>query len=187
MVAGGLFGYNAHYFYIKSVMKLIEIDKERYRKHLNRVLIGCALSLAICSLILSQLLIYLFPDSSGSHFHWNAIGVLVSAALVGITLSKNRHHPYLTEVYYVWQLKQALNKITRKMRKLEAAAQQGNADAMLALQYSYSGSRLLWRLDDNTIIMDELAVKQTELNNLAEKHNVSLNVDEYNEQLLKQF
>lgn len=187
MVAGSFLGYNTHYFYFKSAMKLIEIDKERYRKHLNRVLVGCAFSLAIFSLMLSQLLIFLFPDPSGSHFHWNAIGVLVSAALVGFLLSKNRHHSYLSEVYYVWQLKQALNKITRKMRKLEAAAQQGNADAMLALQYSYSGSRLLWQLDDNTIIMDELAVKQTELNNLAEKYNVSLNVDEYNEQLLKQF
>ncbi|WP_417615287.1 DUF3087 domain-containing protein [Oceanisphaera sp.] len=168
-------------------MKLIEVDKERYRKHLNRVLVACALCLAISSLLLSQFLIYLFPDPSGSHFHWNAIGVLVSAALVGLTLSKCRHHSYLTEVYYVWQLKQVLNKITRKMRKLEAAAQQGNADAMLALQYSYSGSRLLWQLDDNTIIMDELAVKQTTLNNLAEQHNVKLNLDDFNEQLLKQF
>lgn len=172
---------------VKCAMKLIEIDKTRYRKHFNRVLIGCALSLAICSLLLSRLLITLFPDPSGSHFHWNAIGVLVSAALVGFLLNKNRHHPYLTEVYYVWLLKQSLNKITRKMRKLEAAAKQGNADAILALHYSYSGSRLLWKLDDNTIIMDELAVKEAELSNLAEQHNVILNVNDYNEQLLKQF
>ncbi|MBO1518653.1 DUF3087 domain-containing protein [Oceanisphaera pacifica] len=165
-------------------MKLIAVDKERYRKHFNRLLFGCAVCLAVCSLVISYTLIALFPDPSGSHFHWNAIGVLISAALVGGALYHYRHHEYLTEVYYVWRLKQSLNKITRKMRKVEAAAKQGNPDAMLILQYSYSGSRLLWKLDDNTLIMDELAVKQTELNNLAEKYNITLDVDNYDEQLL---
>jgi hypothetical protein len=43
----------------------------------------------------------------------------------------------MTEVVYVWELKQALNKITRKMRKLKEAAETRNVDAMLAMQYSY--------------------------------------------------
>ncbi|MGO1247531.1 MAG: DUF3087 domain-containing protein [Oceanisphaera sp.] len=190
VVAKAYFSYNYPSFYLAkypSLMKLISVDKTRYRKHFNQLLFGCALCLAILSLLISYTLIALFPDPSGSHFHWNAIGVLVSAALVGFILYKYRHHPYFTEVYYVWQLKQSLNKITRKMRKIEAAAKQGNPDAMLILQYSYSGSRLLWKLDDNTLIMDELAVKQTELNNLAEKYHVSLNIDKYNETLLQKF
>ena len=63
----------------------------------------------------------------------------------------------------------------------------GNANALLALHYSYAGSRLLWLLDDNTIIMDELAVAQTELDSLAAQYNVTLNADDYEERILKQF
>ncbi|MBR9856956.1 MAG: DUF3087 domain-containing protein [Gammaproteobacteria bacterium] len=168
-------------------MKLIDIDKTRYRRHLNRVLIGSGLALAAGSLLISQTLIALFPDPSGSHFHWNALGVLVAAAVIGLGLSKYRHHDYLTEVLYVWELKQSLNKITRKMRKLEAAAQTGDADALLALQYSYAGSRQLWKLDDNIIIMDELNAKQAQLDKLAEKFNLTLNADDYDDKLLARF
>ena len=38
-------------------MQLIEINKARYRKHLNRVIVGCAASLAAGSLAISQTLI----------------------------------------------------------------------------------------------------------------------------------
>lgn len=183
-----LIEYNsAHFIDIKRLMTLIDIDKTRYRRRLNQVLIGSALTLAVLSLLFSQILIAVFPDPSGSHFHWNALGVAVSAAIVGFALSHYRHHPYLKEVLYVWELKRALNRITRKLRKVEAAAKQGNIDAMLALQFNYAGSRQLWLLDDNTLIMDELAVKQSELDDLAERCNVTLNVADYQQSMLKQF
>ena len=69
----------------------------------------------------------------------------------------------MTEVVYVWDLKQALNKINRRMPKLKKAAQAGSTNALLAIHYSYAGSRLLWQLDDNTIVMEELSIQQTEL------------------------
>ncbi len=168
-------------------MKLIDIDKGRYRRHLNRVLIGCALVLAAGSLLVSQTLIALFPDPDGSHFHWNALGVVVTAVAIGLGLSKYRHHDYLTEVLYVWELKQSLNRITRKMRKLEAAAKEGDAGALLALQYSYAGSRQLWKLDDNTIIMDELNSRQAQLDKLVAQYDLTLNIDDYDEKILKRF
>lgn len=168
-------------------MKLIQIDKARYRKHLNQVIIACVIALAIGSLAISQTLIALFPDSSGSHFHLNLLGVVVCSLLVGFVLNKYRNHDYMTEIVYVWELKKALNKITRKMPKLKAAGREGNADALLAIQYSYAGSRLLWQLDDNTITMDELAIKQAELDNVADKYNLTLDAERYDESILKQF
>ena len=168
-------------------MQLIQIDKARYRKHLNRVIAGCAAGLALGSLAISQTLIALFPDESGSHFHWNLTGVVITSLAIAWLLNKYRRHPFMTEVVYVWELKQALNKITRKMPKLKAAGREGNADALLAIHYSYAGSRLLWQLDDNTITMDELAIKQTELDSVAAKYNVTLNADEYDANILKQF
>lgn len=168
-------------------MKLIQIDKARYRKHLNQVIIACVIGLAVGSLAISQTLIALFPDPSGSHFHWNLLGVVVCSLLVGFVLNKYRNHDYMTEIVYVWELKKALNKITRKMPKLKAAGHEGNADALLAIHYSYAGSRLLWQLDDNTITMDELAIKQAELDSVADKYNLSLDAERYDESILKQF
>ncbi|MGS0534882.1 DUF3087 domain-containing protein [Pseudoalteromonas sp. SaAl2] len=168
-------------------MQLIQIDKARYRKHLNRVIIGCGLALAGGSLAISQILIALFPDESGSHFHWNLLGVVVTSIAIAFLLNKYRKHDYMTEVVYVWELKQALNKITRKMAKLKAAGREGDANALLAIHYSYAGSRLLWQLDDNTITMDELAIKQTELDSVAEKFNLKLDENDYHEDILKAF
>jgi hypothetical protein len=168
-------------------MQLIKINKTRYRRHLNRVIAACIAALVIGSLAISQSLIALFPDPSGSHFHWNLFGVIVTSIAIGFTLNTFRRHDYMTEVVYVWELKQALNKINRKMTKLKPAAEQGNVDALLAIQYSYAGSRLLWQLDDNTIIMDDLAIAQAELDRLIEKYQLSINSDDYDEAILKQF
>jgi hypothetical protein len=168
-------------------MKLQKIDKQLYRSRLNVVIVACIAVLAVSSLAISQALIYLFPSESGSHFHWNLLGVIVSAIGVVMTLIKLKTHPKMHEVAYVWDLKQALNLIYRKKRKLDAAAEQGNADAMLALQFSYDGSRQLWQLDDNTITMDSLNTAQAKLDELVEEHGVKLDIANYDSAILKAF
>jgi hypothetical protein len=168
-------------------MQLIEINKVRYRRHLNIVIASCVGGLAIGSLAISQTLIALFPDESGSHFNWNLLGVVISSVTIAWLLNKFRTHDFMTEVVYVWELKQTLNKINRRMLKLKAASVKGNADALLAIHYSYAGSRLLWQLDDNTIVMDELTIQQAELDNIAAKYNLILNTDDYDASILKQF
>jgi hypothetical protein len=168
-------------------MQLIEINKARYNRHVKLVFAACAGALAIGSLSVSQLLIAIFPADSGSHFHWNLLGVVVTAIAIAWLLNKVRQHEFMREVTYVWELKQTLNKIHRKMRALEVAASEGNISAMLAMQYSYAGSRLLWQLDDNTLTLDELAIKQAELDRLAEKFTVTLKANDYDESMLKAF
>jgi hypothetical protein len=168
-------------------MQLIEIDKVRYRRHLNLVIAWCIGGLALGSLAISQTLIGLFPDESGSHFNWNLLGVVVTSVTIAGLLNKYRTHDFMTEVAYVWDLKQVLNKINRKMLKLKAASLEGNLDALIAIHYSYAGSRLLWQLDDNTLVMDELVTQQADLDSLAKKYNLTLNTDDYDKRTLKQF
>lgn len=168
-------------------MQLKNIDKARYRKHLNKVIWGSIAVFASSSLIIAQVLINLFPDADGSHFHWNLTGVVIGGLIVGLLLNKNRNHPFMTEVTYVWELKQTLNKITRKLKQLKTAAEEGNVTAMTIVQYSYSGSRLLWKLDDNTIVMDELAIEQAKLDALAEKYNVTLDAEAFDVKDLELF
>ncbi|MEP4891726.1 MAG: DUF3087 domain-containing protein [Aliiglaciecola sp.] len=168
-------------------MHLTDINKALYRKRLNRIIVACVITFAAGSLGISQLLIMLFPDESGSHFHWNFLGVLISAISIAWLLNKYRTHEFMTEVVYVWELKKALNKINRKMTKIKAAAQTGDVNALITLQYCYAGSRQLWQLDDNTITMEELAIHQAELDAMAAQYNLSLNANDYDEGMLKQF
>ncbi|EGU33796.1 hypothetical protein VIBRN418_15828 [Vibrio sp. N418] len=169
------------------LMQLQTIDKQLYRSRLNIVIVACIASLTISSLAISQSLIYLFPSPEGSHFHWNLLGVVLSAIGLVVVLLKLKTQPKMREVAYVWDLKQALNLIYRKNRKLLAAAKAGNQDAMLALQFSYAGSRQLWQLDDNTITMGSLNEAQSQLDQWLEQYNVELDISRYNSDLLKAF
>lgn len=168
-------------------MNLQKIDKQLYRSRLNLVIVLCIGFLALSSLAVSQTLIYLFPDESGSHFHWNLLGVIVSAIATVAILIKLKSNPKMYEVAYVWDLKQALNLIYRKNRALKAAAKEGDAEAMLALQFSYQGSRQLWELDDNTITISSLETAQRELDEWADEHGVKLDISRYNPETLKKF
>ena len=98
-------------------MQLIKINKVRYRKHLNLVIAGCIAGLIIGSLAISQTLIALFPNESGSHFNWNLLGVVAASLTIAWLLNKYRTHDFMREVVYVWELKQTLNKIIQRRDK----------------------------------------------------------------------
>jgi hypothetical protein len=166
-------------------MQLELINKQRYRRHLNIVIAACITILVIGSLGIAQLLILLFPDPSGSHFYWNLLGVVMTCLSLVYLLLKFKDHDFMTEVTYVWDLKQSLNKITRAMRKLTIAANQGNQNAMNALQCSYDGSRQLWLLDDNVLTLQSLDHSQKELDQLAIKYDFLLDAKNYHSDLLK--
>lgn len=168
-------------------MQLIEIDPERYRKRLNKVIFACIGTLTVGSLGISQLLIRLMPSPNGSHFYWNLLGVIVTAGALLFILNKLKSHAYFHEVTYVWHLKQALNRINRRMKKIESAAQQGDPTAMQILHFNYAGSRQLWQLDNNTLTINHLTHLENKLNELAEAHQVTLDVSLYNPQQLTDY
>jgi len=168
-------------------MQLREIDKTRYRKHLRLVFAGMAAVLIIIAISTSALLINLFSTPEASHFMHNLAGVVIAAFFVGFVLTKLRQHPFMFEVAYVWDLKQQLNRISRKQRKIEAAADEGNHDAMIIMNYLYRGSKQLYLLDDNTITMEDLAVKIQVLASRMEAAGLSLSTDLYDPSMLEKF
>jgi len=167
-----------------ATMQLTEIDPERYRQRLNKIIFACIGLLTVGSLAISQLLILIMPSPEGSHFHWNLLGVATTAVAVFIILSKLKTHHFFYEVSYVWDLKQALNKINRRMKKIEKAAQQGDHTAIQILHFSYSGSRQLWKLDNNTLTINHLTHLENKLHDLAETHQVTLDATLYNNKQL---
>ena len=168
-------------------MRLTEIDKTRYRQHLRVVFAGIAVSLMGIAVGSSTLFIYLFSNPDVSHFFHNLAGVAVAAVMVVIVLNKFRQHPYMFEVVYVWDLKQQLNRIHRKLSKVEAAVEDNDDDAMIVLNFMYRGSKQLYELDDNTITMEGLVSKIHVLDQRMADAGLSLSTDKYDPKLLDRF
>ncbi|MEY8247851.1 MAG: DUF3087 family protein [Bermanella sp.] len=168
-------------------MKLQDIDKKRYRKHLNMVIVALIISLMTLALSFGQLFIALLSSADGDNFIFNLSGVALAGAICLGVLHRLRHHEFMREVFYVWQLKQSLNKIYRKLRKIEAARDDGNVDAFIILNFYYAASSQLFKLDDNTITMDSLQAEINKLAALLESNDVKVSLDDYNSALLAAF
>lgn len=168
-------------------MKLKEIDKNRYSKHLKIVFACIVVALLVLTLGASTLLIYFFSTPEASHFWHNLAGVAVAAVIVVFVLNKLRRHPYLTEVVYVWDLKQMLNRIYRKQRKIEAKVEENDHEAMIIMNFQYKGSKQLYQLDDNTITIDDLLFKLKSLEARMQQAGMSLSTETFDPDLLNRF
>ena len=168
-------------------MKLRQIDKTRYRKHYKLVFAAIVIELIAVSLVSSTLLISWLGSPDESHFILNLAGVVVAGLIVLYALYRYRDHPFMDEVVYVWNLKKQLNLVYRKQHKIEPLIEDNNVDAMVIMNYMYQGSKQLYELDDNTITLDDLAIKTRRLNAKLEEKGLKLNTDDYCSGLLGQF
>ena len=168
-------------------MKLRPIDKNRYRKHYRIVFAAIVIALITISLVCSTLLINWLSSPDESHFSLNLAGVVVAVLLVAYTVYRFRDHPFMDEVVYVWNLKKQLNLIYRKQHKIEPLIDDNNVDAMVIMNYMYQGSKQLYELDDNTITLDDLALKTRHLNTKLEEKGLKLTTDDFDSRLLAQF
>ena len=168
-------------------MKLRQIDKTRYRKHYKIVFAAIVIALIAISLVSSTLLISWLSSPDESHFILNLAGVVVAVLFVLYAVYRYRDHPFMDEVVYVWNLKKQLNLIYRKQHKIEPLIEDNNVDAMVIMNYMYQGSKQLYELDDNTITLDDLAIKTSHLNAKLEEKDLKLTTDDYYSGLLGQF
>ncbi|NRB42462.1 MAG: DUF3087 family protein [Pseudomonadales bacterium] len=168
-------------------MKLQDINKRRYRKHLNILLVVLCVSLIAMALLFGQLFIALFSEGQGSNFSFNLAGVVMAGLACLAFLYTVRHHDFMLEVYYIWQLKQGLNKIYRKLKAIEAAADDDNIDAIIILNYYYTASSQLFKLDDNTITLDSLQLQIDKINSRIATKNLTIKLEDYDASMLAKF
>lgn len=168
-------------------MELQQIDKTRYRRHLNMASVITVAALIIFALIYAQLLIHFFADGESSNFKFNFIGVVLAVitAVTGFNIVKS--HPYLHEVKYVWDLKQLHNKIYRKSHQINKAAAENNQDALIILYYYYQAAKLLYTLDDNTLTLDTLNRDITKLENQLAENDLCISTADFDASLLTKF
>ena len=151
------------------------------------VFAGIVAALLIITLVASTLFIYFLSTPEASHFFHNLAGVVAAAALVIFVLNKLRHHAFMFEVVYVWDLKQQLNRIYRKQHKIEVLVEENDHDAMIIMNFMYRGSKQLYQLDDNTITMAGLLGKIGLLDERMQAAGLDLSTDFYNPAMLDRF
>ncbi len=174
-------------------MKLQDIDKVVYRKHLNTVTIALVTGLILLSLAFGTGLIALFSEINNvsgelkGNFYLNLLGVVIAAIISITVLMYFRHHPYMAEVYYIWQLKALHNRIYRKLKKIKSAASNYDIDALIILSFYYQSLKLVYQLDNNILTLNKLQQDIDELKSSVSQHNFSISTDKFNRDLLSKF
>ncbi|WP_371189439.1 DUF3087 family protein [Thalassotalea maritima] len=166
-------------------MQLKNINKTRYRRHLNYVIAAFVISFALLALLFGQLLITLFSEPRADNFIFNATGVGLALVLVLSLINLCKQHPFMYEVYYVWRLKQQINQIYRQLKHVKHAAfAEHNRDALVCLCFYYQACHQLYQLDDNTITLSSLNKEEQHLLDFIVRHHLTVDVTDFKPQLV---
>lgn len=168
-------------------MKLQTIDKRLYRKRLNILIAVCLVMLLAISLSVSSLLISVWgSEVDGDNFIWNLSGVVVAAVVVFFVLKALSTKPFMAEINYVRGLKREMNRIYRSSKKLQAALEENNKDAMIISYFNLQASKQVYQLDNNTLTMEELNQKITALDEKISALGLSISVEDYQPEMVGQ-
>ena len=167
-------------------MILQKIDKETYRKCLNKVIACVITGLLIIALGVSTLLIHFIGQQDGSNFTLNLVGLGIAASIVGAVLYRIRVLPFMSEVLYVWRLKQELNAIYRHSAKLKFAVELNNYNALIVTYYNLKGSIQLYELDDNDLTLTNLRKDLLEFEAKMQVLGLVVSTADYHRGLLKE-
>ena len=168
-------------------MKLQTIDKALYRKRLNILLAASITILLITSLSVSSMLISFFgSEVDGDNFWWNLVGVVSGLAVISALFKIMAGKPFMAEVNYVRGLKKEMNRIYRSSKKLQAALEANDKNAIIISYFNLQASKQVYQLDNNTLTMDELNTKIELLNDKIEQLGLTISVDDYQSDLLEQ-
>lgn len=188
-------------------MKLIEINKQRYRKHLTIVIVGFISSLLVLSLAFGTVLISLFSSveqmtltqaaaevlndgvaaDKETNFKYNFLGVVLALLANAAILHSVKGHKFFTEIYYVWQVKQLQNLIYRKLNNIKTAANAGEESALVILSFYYQSQLQIYQLDDNTITLSTIERQLEQVKQSITDADLDVNEENFEKSLLAQY
>ena len=189
-------------------MQLIDINKARYRKHLNITIVGFISSLLVMSLIFGTLLISLFSNvvevnelvkiandviidgmeaEPETNFRYNLLGVILALLANGAVLYNIKNSEFFTEIYYVWQIKQLQNLVYRKLKKIKLAAKNGEETALIILSFYYQSQIQVYKLDDNTITLSSIEKNLQQINDSIAESNLTISAEQFEKQLIASY
>lgn len=168
-------------------MQLINIDKRRYRKHLNIIIAGFIGTLLILALVFGQLLIASFAQEGVNNFRYNLLGVVLSLLACAAILHTLKNSAFFSEIYYVWQVKQIQNLIFRKLKKIKAAANSDDLNALVILSFYYQSLQQIYQLDDNTLTITKVNKDLADLQETIANKNVNISAAQFDKKLLSSY
>lgn len=189
-------------------MQLIDINKARYRKHLNAVIVAFILSLLVMSLLFGTILISVFSNVDqtnavllanyeanqvsekpelATNFRYNLFGVILALLANAFILHRLKNRDYFVEIYYVWQVKQLQNLIYRKLTNIHTAYDAGDKDAFTILFFYYQSQQQILQLDDNTLTLASIEKKFTAIKERASQHGYTIIVSDFDKRLLANY
>jgi len=168
-------------------MQLMKIDKSRYRKHLNIVIVGFIATLLILALAFGQLLIMGFSEEGANNFRFNLLGVILSLLACMAALHTLKTSEFFKEIYYVWQIKQIQNLIYRKLKKVKNAADNLEQEALIILSFYYQSQQQVYQLDDNTLVISKVNKELADLEALITENNLTISAEQFTKKLITSF
>lgn len=177
-------------------MKLIDIDKKRYKKHLNLVSIALVIGLSVLSLVFGALLIAAFGsnvseniagEGSTGNFRLNLLGVIFAVVICVVVMLRIKGTLFMTEVYYVWRLKALQNRIYRRLKSIKVAAKKHDLNALIVLNYYYESLKQVYFLDNNTLTMSKVEKDIAELQHVIAEDKLTVSLEQFDEDMLKGF
>jgi len=195
-------------------MQLIDIDKSRYRKNLNIVIVGFIASLLVLSLLFGSIFISLFSTVVDSeiiqvtaditntaanatsdevtaepetNFRYNLLGVILALLANAAILHGVKNSAFFKEIYYVWQIKQLQNLIYRKLKKVKAAGKEGDETALTILSFYYQCQIQVYKLDDNTITLSSIEKHLQDVNDIIANKELSINASQFDRKMITSF
>ena len=165
-------------------MQLININKARYRKHLNIVIAGFIVTLLILALVFGQLLIASFGQENISNFRYNLLGVVLALLACAAILHSLKNSVFFKEIFYVWQLKQVQNLIYRKLKKIKVGVNNNESNAMIILLFYYQSLQQVYQLDDNTLTIANVDKQLNDLQETITNKCLKINAEQFNKKLL---
>lgn len=168
-------------------MQLLNINKSRYRKHLNIVIVGFIAVLLTLALVFGQLLITAFAEEGVSNFRYNLLGVVLALLACAAILHSVKNSIFFKEIYYVWQVKQIQNLIYRKLKKIKAAAENDETNALTILVFYYQSLQQVYQLDDNTLTIATVDKNLNDLQETITNKSFTISAEQFDKKLLNSY
>jgi len=168
-------------------MQLINIDKARYRKHLNITIVGFIGTLLVLALVFGQLLIASFAAEGVNNFRYNLLGVVLSLFACAAILHTLKNSDFFREIYYVWQIKQIQNLIYRKLKKIKAAARSDDTNGLIILSFYYQSLQQVYQLDDNTLTITIVNKDLSDLQETIVNKNLNISAEQFDKKLINSY
>ncbi|MBE0403258.1 DUF3087 family protein [Halomonas citrativorans] len=136
-------------------------DVQRYRRKARMISFAMAGQLAIFGMLFSMLL----TSALGSSLWLYALGIFLGLLATSALFAVLRERPWMTEMRYVWQLKQHLSQIRGYLPTLRRALEDDNQAALNIVTFYHQGITQLAELNGREPSQDPTW--------LAEKHHLA--------------